>query len=157
MRIQRRSSFVRLVACVLVVILVVPYNASAAETDTIMPRASDYLISYTSYICHMGGGELEIWFRVTGVQPWADIGALRIMLYESTDQINWTWVETFQHYDHDTMLAHNTGHHISCVEYQGKLCKYYRAYVCIWAGDADNNGDARYFWTDVEYASPLNP
>ena len=156
MRIQRRSSFVRLVACVLVVILVVPYNASAAETDTIMPRASDYLISYTSYICHMGGGDLEIWYRVTGTGTQAELGVLRIMLCESTDQVNWTWVETFQHYECDTMLAYDAWQHMSHVDYQGKLCKYYRAYVCIWGGDG-TNGDARYFWTDVEYASPLNP
>lgn len=155
---KRYTWFIKTVACILSIILVVPFSASAVATDTIAPRASDYLASYTSYICHMGGGELQIWFRVTGTGPdWADIGALSIQLYESTDQVNWMWVDTFQHYDYDTMLAHDTYHHISCVEYQGRLCKYYRAYVCIWAGDENNNGDARYFWTDVEYASPLNP
>ena len=82
-------------------------------------------------------------------------GVLSIQLYESTDQVNWTWVKTFMHNENDSMLAHDTGHHMSHVDYDGRLCKYYRAYVCIWAGDADNNGDARYFWTDVEYASPF--
>ena len=155
---QRRYTwFVKTVACILSIILIVPFGASAVVTDTIEPRASDYLASYTSYICHMGGGELQLWFRVTGVRPLADIGVLNIQLFESTDQVNWTCVETYQYYNYgDTMLAHNTGHHISYVTYEGRLCKYYRAYICIWGGDEDN-GDARYIWTDVEFASPLNP
>ena len=155
MNTQRNSLFIRFIACILVVILVIPYTASAASTETIAPRASDYLISYTSYICDMGGGELQIWFRVTGAIDCADIGALSIQLFESTDQVNWTRVATFEHYNEETMLGHDTGHHMSYVTYQGRLCKYYRAYVCIWGGDADNNGDARYFWTPVEYASPF--
>lgn len=141
----------RIIAIVLCVVLLVPFTAQAVE-----PRASYYLSSYTSYICHMGGGDLEIWYRVTGEDDWADIGVLRIQLYESIDQVNWTRVAVFQHYDYDTMLAHDTGHHMSHVDYQGTLGRYYRAYVCIWAG-SETDGDARYIWTPVEYANPLNP
>ncbi len=148
----RTSLIYKTIAILLCVLLVLPATVYAVE-----PRASYYLESYTSYICHMGGGDLEIWYRVTGTDDWADIGVLSIQLYESTDQVNWTWVKTFMHHENDSMLAHNTGHHMSHVDYDGRLCKYYRAYVCIWAGDENNNGDARYFWTPVEYASPLNP
>ena len=152
MNTQKHPLFFRLVALILVVIFVVPYPANAVSTNTVAPRASDYLISYTSYICHMGGGELQIWFRVTGAIDCADIGTLSIQLFESIDQVNWTRVATFEHYNEETMLAHDTWQHMSYVTYQGRLLKYYCAYVCIWGGD-ENNGDARYFWTPVEYTS----
>lgn len=102
----------------------------------------------------MGDGDLEIWFRVVGVDDWADIGALRIQLYESTDQVNWTWVDTFMHYDHESMLGHDDWFHMDHVDYEGTTGKYYIAYVGIWAGDENGNGDTRYFWTDIEYAAP---
>ena len=138
----------RIIAFLLCTIFILPSVAQAAE-----PRASYYLSSYTSYICHMGGGNLEIWYRVTGEDDWADIGVLSIELYESSDQVNWSWVDTFQHYNYEEMLAHDTWQHMSHVDYEGTTGKYYKAYVCIWAGD-ENNGDARYIWTPVEYASP---
>ena len=144
----------RIIACVLVIILIVPFNANAAVPETVAPLASDYLTSYTSYICHMGDGDLEIWYRVTGTGTQADIGVLTIMLYESSDQVNWTRVTTFMHYEHESMLAHDTWHHMSHVDYEGTEGKYYKAYVCIWAGDENNNGDSRYIWTPVEYAAP---
>ena len=143
-----------MVSFLLVIIFTVPFGAYAAEVETVMPRASDYLMSYTSYICHMGSGELQIWFRVTGVDDWADIGVLSIYLYESVDQNNWTWVKTFQHTEYPEMLDHDSGHHMGYVTYQGKLGRYYRAYVSVWAG-SETDGDIRYIWTPVEYASPF--
>lgn len=147
-------SILRFVAFALVFSLMIPYSVMAATPDTVMPLASDYLASYTSYICHMGSGELQIWFRVTGVDDWADIGVLSIYLYESVDQNNWTWVDTFQHTEYPEMLDHDSGHHMGYVTYQGKLGRYYRAYVAIWAG-SETDGDIRYIWTPVEYASPF--
>ena len=147
----RASILYKLLVILLCIVFVVPATAQAAE-----PRASYYLSAYTAYICHIGGGDLEIWYRVTGVGTQYDLGVLMIQLYESTDQVNWSWLTTFQHYEHEEMLAHNTWQHMSHVDYQGTEGKYYKAYVCIWGG-SETDGDARYFWTDVEYASPTNP
>ena len=145
----RRRILHIIIALFLCVIFIMPATVRAAE-----PRASYYLSSYTSYICHMGGGDLEIWYRVTGEDDWADIGVLTIMLYESSDQANWTRIHTFRHTNYDTMLGHDTWQHMSHVDYEGSTGKYYKALVTIWAGDANNNGDTRYIWTEVEYASP---
>lgn len=149
-----RNPVVRIVALFLVFALIIPCNVNAATIDPLMPCASDYLASYTSYICHMGDGELQIWFRVTGVSRWADIGALTIMVYESVDQTHWTRVETFMHNDYPEMLDHDSGHHMGYVTYQGRPGKYYKAYVCIWAG-SETDGDSRYIWTPIEYAAPF--
>ena len=113
--------------------------------ETAQPYASDYLDSYNTYICAMGSGRIEIWFSVTGDNYMDDIGVLSIRLYESSDNKTWTWKETFTHEDYPSMLAHNDYFHSSCVSYQGTAGRYYKAYVCIWAGK-NGGGDTRYMW-----------
>lgn len=141
-----------LIAIVLVLSVVMPVPAFAALPDTVQPLASDYLVSYTSYIGPIGGGKVQVWFRVTGTDYMEDIGTLTIRLYESTDNINWTRVKTFLHEDYSNMLSHNDAHHMSYVEYQGVAGRYYKAYVCIWAGD-ETTGDSRYIWTPIKQAT----
>lgn len=128
----------------------VPMGAWATTQETVEPRASAYLAAYTAYICAMGDGVLEIWFDVTGTRTLADIGVLKIYLYESRDNENWYWVKTYLHEDYDTMLAHDTYFHMSCVRFvAGAPGRYYKAYVQIWAGPEDG-GNTRYMWTEVE-------
>ena len=152
MKKKRSGTLVKLVALLLTIALCAPIGAKAAMPETVQPMASAYLASYTSYICAMGNGNLEIWFRVVGTGTWADIGVLTIYLYESTDDINYTWVKTFDFVDYndETMLAHNTYYQLSHVDYEeGVPGRYYKAYVQIWAGPEDG-GDTRYIWTEVE-------
>lgn len=146
---KRHRHLVKFIAIILVTSLIVPVWTQAATPETDAPRASDYLAEYTAYICAMGGGDLEIWFEVTGTRTWADIGVLTIYLYESTDNVNWSWATTFLHENYDTMLAHDDYFHMSHVDYDGVPGRYYKAYVCIWAGPEDT-GDTRYIWTPVE-------
>lgn len=138
---SKKTVFMRLVALVLICAFVVPTQAFAAT----QPRASDYLNSYNTYICDMGSGRIEIWFSVTGTHYMDDIGSLRIMLYESTDNENWTWVETFLHEDTPSMLASDRVSYAAGVPYQGVVGRYYKAYVCLWAGK-NGGGDTRYMW-----------
>jgi len=129
--------------------LFAPIGVQAATPETVQPRASAYLAAYSAYICAMGDGNLEIWFEVVGTGTWADLGVLTIYLFESTDQQNWTRVDTFHYVDYPGMLEHNTSFCMSHVDYEGIPGRYYKAYVCIWAGPEDG-GDARYIWTPVE-------
>ena len=149
MKKKHRSLFVKLMAFILVVSLLVPVWVQAATPETVAPMASDYLAAYTAYICAMGNGDLEIWFEVTGTGRWADIGTLNIYLYESTDNSNFYWVKTFQFMDYDSMLWHNDYMCMDYVPYDGIPGRYYKAYVQIWAGPEDG-GDSRYIWTPVE-------
>ena len=142
-------SLVNIIAIILVISLCAPTGAQAAIPDTVAPQASDYLAEYTAYICAMGGGDLEIWFEVTGTRTWADIGVLTIYLYESTDNSNFYWVDTFHFSDYPNMLWHNDFVCVDHVDYDGVPGRYYKAYVQIWAGPEDD-GDTRYIWTPVE-------
>lgn len=142
----------RVVALLLSFVLLIPCTGGVLTAQAAEARASYYLSSYNSYVCAMGGGNLEIWFSVTAVNYMDDIGTLSIKLYESTDKITWTRVKTFLHEDYSSMLAQNDIIHSSYVSYQGSPGRYYKAYVCIWAGK-DGGGDSRYMWTTIEKAT----
>ena len=141
------------VAAILVMALIGPMGVSAAMPETAMPMASDYLVGYTAYICAVGGGDIEIWYEITGMGPQEYLGVMSIFLYESTDNENWYWVKTFQHEDYSQMLLTNAYFVMDHVDYDEAVSgRYYKAYVGIWGGP-DDTGDARYVWTTVERAT----
>lgn len=139
--VNKKTILFRTVALLLVIAFLCPISANAVE-----PRASYYLDSYSAYTYNAGWYKVQVWISVTGVDYMDEIGALSIKLYESTDNETWTWVETFQFSDYPDMLAYNDYYHMGHVEYQGTIGRYYKAYVCVWAGK-DGDGDTRYFWT----------
>ena len=146
MKIKRSLAF-RIIAMTLIVAFVFPINAMAMET-----RASDYLSAYSAYVYPAGWGKVQVWFSVDGTNDMDEIGALQIQLYESKDNETWTWVDTFHYTDYPDMLGYNDYSHYGHVEYNGTIGRYYKAYVCVWAGK-DGNGDNRYFWTPAEKAT----
>ena len=144
---RKRSVFFRITALLISLLMLCPLNANAAEV-----RASYYLDSYSAYVYAAGGGKVQICFSVTGVNYMDDIGCLSIELYESTDNSNWEWVDSYTDTNTSNLLAQNKIHYSSYVDYQGVAGRYYKAYVCIWAGK-DGNGDSRYYWTSSTKAT----
>ncbi len=147
MRNKRMRFAMKVVSLLLAIVLVLPVGAMAAET-----RSSRYLDAYSAYIYPAGWGKVQVWFNVDGLRDMDEIGVLEIQLYESKDNKNWTWVETFQHQNDPGMLVYNTYYHTGHVEYKGTIGRYYKAYMCIWAGK-DGDGDTRYFWTSAKKAT----
>ena len=143
----RKSIFFRIIIVVLIFAFVFPANVHAVE-----PRASDYLEAYGAYMYPAGWGKVQVWFSVDGTEYMDEIGALEIMLYESKDNETWTWIKTFDYTDYDDMLGYNNHYHDGHIEYNGTIGRYYKAYVCVWAGK-NGDGDTRYFWTNVEKAT----
>lgn len=143
----KKSFVIRLVAMLMVMVLTVPMGASAAVPETAQPYASTYLDNYSAYVYLPGGGEVRVYFDVEGTGYMDEIGALSIEIHESTDGVNWDWVETFNHYSTSGMLSYDDDFHSGYVSYDGTAGNYYKAYVCVWAGK-NGNGDSRYFWTN---------
>lgn len=146
MKVIKQTRFTKIISTILVLSLILPCSAMAATAEEIQPYASNYLTAYNTYICDMGGGEIQIWYEVIGTGDMDEIGVLSIYLYESSDNSTWTWVKTFQHEHYSSMLAYDDWSHMSYVSYQGSTNKYYKAYVCIWAGK-NGSGDTRYMWS----------
>ena len=147
---SKKFAFVRLLAMIMVLAMLIPVGASAAAPEAIQPRASYYLDSYNAYVYLPGGSQVQVWFDVEGTGMMDEIGVLSIELYESTDRSNWTWVKTFKHTSTSGMLAYGDYSHSGHVTYNsGVAGRYYKAYVCVWAGK-NGSGDTRYFWTSVK-------
>lgn len=144
---RKRTTFIRVISLLLVFMFLLPTSVSALET-----RASYYLDAYTAYIYPAGWGKVQVWFSVDGTGTMDEIGTLEIQLYESKDNENWTWLKTFEHQNDEGMLGYDNFYHDGYVQYNGTIGRYYKAYVCVWAGK-DGDGDARYFWTPVERAT----
>ena len=147
MHTTKRSVAIKVIAFLLLTVMLYPLNAFAVES-----RASDYLSAYSAYVYPSGWGNVEVWFEVDGTRDMDEIGALEIQLYESKDNSTWYWVETFTYNTYSGMLAYNDYAHTGHVEYDGTTGRYYKAYVCVWAGK-DGNGDTRYFWTPAVKAT----
>ena len=145
--VTRRPWFHKIIVIILLVATIFPVNAMAAET-----RASDYLTAYSAYIYPAGWGKVQVWFEVDSVHTMDEIGVLEIQLYESKDNETWTWVKTFDYTDYSSMLGYDNYYHDGYIEYNGTIGRYYKAYVCVWAGK-DGDGDTRYFWTSAKKAT----
>lgn len=144
-----KSIILKVVAICLAFALFTPVAVHAAENTPITPYASYYLDTYNTYIYRVGtNGEIHIWFDVMGTGDMDEIGVLSIILYESADNKNWTRIKSFSHENYSSMLAEDDWYHASYVSYQGSTTKYYKAYVCIWAGK-NGSGDTRYMWATM--------
>ena len=146
MKLGGKSYLFKLIALVLAFSLISPCTASAATTESLQPYASNYLTSYSAYVHVTSSGEVQVWFDVMGTGDMDEIGALRIVLYESSDNSNWDDVKTFLHESTEGMLFEDdfyVSSHVSWAD--GSTSKYYKAYVCVWAGK-NGSGDTRYFW-----------
>lgn len=83
--------FLRIIAISLILAITFPLTAYATDDGGIMPMASYYLDAYSSHICVVGNGKIQIWFEALGTGDMDEIGTLRIMVYESSDNATWTW------------------------------------------------------------------
>lgn len=151
---RNRKIVIRIVSIFLIVALLTPVQSFATPNMGVTPRASYYLDSYNTYLYRESFGKIQVWFTVTGVDYMDEIGTLSIRIYESTDQETWTWVKTYTNQDTPSMLGNNKIYYSGHVDYQGTIGRYYKAYVCIWAGK-DGDGDTRYMWTDIKKATLL--
>lgn len=151
MKWKAKKLLVRLAALILILAMI-PTGVSGAAEATVQPRASDYLTAYSAYTYPAGGGRVEVYFSVTGTNYMEDIGSLSVKIYESTDNATWTRVKTVLHSEDSSMLGHDAVYHSGHVAYQGVAGRYYKAYVCVYAGK-NGDGDSRYFWTSAKKAT----
>lgn len=146
---RRKSILIRFVATIMIIAMVFPMGVSAAIQNTAQPYASAYLSSYGAYVYLPGNGDVQVYFDVEGTRTMDELGALTIEIWESTDKNTWTWKKSFTHDSTSDMLGYDDFYYSSHVTYQGVEGRYYKAYVCVWAGK-DGDGDTRYFWTSVK-------
>ena len=149
---KKNAILIRMLSLVLILSLLIPVGAQAAVNEPAQPYGSYYLNTYNAYVYPAGNGSIQVYFSANSTGYLDELGCLSVSIYESTDNINWTWKKTFTHDSTSGMLGYNVFFHSGHVDYQGVAGRYYKAYVCIWGGD-NGDGDTRYFWTSAKKAS----
>lgn len=145
MKKEKTSPLVKVIALILIFSLIAPCTVSATTAENITPYASKYLSVYSAYVYVAINGEVQVWFDVMATGDMEEIGALSILLYESSNNTSWTPVESFLHESTSDMLFEDDDYISSHVSWQGTYGRYYKAYVTVWAGK-NGNGDSRSFW-----------
>lgn len=116
--------------CSLTVCTPTAFAAVQNEGELIQPYASPTISSYTAYLS-VSGTTVKTHFSITGNKKMDEIGATKIVLWESTNKSSWTTVKTYYPTKYPSMLATNTGKHSSSVSYGGTSGRYYKADVTV--------------------------
>lgn len=151
---MKRSNkrFLRIIAAVLSIVLVLPIHTLAAQPEAIMPCASAYIERYSGYISPRGNGEIKIFFSITGTDRMDNLGVTSIVLYESEDNYDWFAVKTYYSSSYSNLMGSNVGNHNSHVTYQGTAGYYYEAHICFSASD-ETGGDTCQIYTTIVKAT----
>ena len=147
------KKFVRAVCLLMALVMLMVTPAFAAEIP--QTRASDFFAMTSTYLDQVSSTKMEIWFDVCGVGTMQEIGVKTIKMQRSSDQTNWTTVQTYSRDDYSQMIDTNTTAHADCVTYTGSSGYYYRAYVTFYAKDSSGTGQNSYY-TATKYMHP-NP
>lgn len=152
MKTRKHKHLTRVIVFLFLVSMVLPLFGSAAVIEPDRPQASYYLNSYSGYIAALGGGKVAACFTARGTTTMDELGALRVVLEESTDNSNWYTVANYHYSSYSSMMGYGKTLHSGSVSYNGVAGRYYRAYITIWGGK-DGGGDTRYFWTNPKQAT----
>ncbi len=123
--------------------LALPVTATGHEP---MPIASDYITACDAYADPMGSGKINIHFNIAATDYMDELGVLQIMVFESTNNEDFTWKQTYTKSSYSNLVSYNDDYHSSYVTYQGIAGRYYKCYVILRAID-DGYTENRYVWT----------
>ena len=127
-----------LAVCMLTTLLTT--MASATE------RSSAYLDGYGAFLTAKGNGRVSVTVDVSGRGYMTDIGAETIYIFESTDNIDFTRVATYEAEDYPDMMGSGSFYYETPIIHQGTAGRYYIAVVDVYAGNA-NGGHTREYET----------
>jgi len=112
--------------------------ASAAETS------SAYLDGYSAFLTADGNGEISVTVDVSGTNYMTEIGAQTIYIYESTNNVNFTRVATYEAEDYEEMLGSGSFYYETPITHEGTAGRYYFAIVDVYAANVRGSDTKRY-------------
>ena len=112
--------------------------ASATE------RSSAYLDGYRAFLTAKGSGRVSVTVDVRGTNYMTDIGAETIYIYESTDDVDFTLVATYEAEDYPDMLGSGSLYYETPIIHEGTSGRYYYAVVYVYAGNSSGGHSRRY-------------
>ena len=137
--------FIRLICLLVVFASLATIPAYAQEQST---RASAYLSSYRAYCTLNSSTSITVFYQVVGTGIMDEIGARKVKVQYSSDQVNWTTAKTFYQSSYSDMTDTNTSSHTHTLTCTVPSGKYYRAYVEFYSAK-DNGFAERYYYTQT--------
>lgn len=139
--------FSRCTCLVLAVLLLLSTPAFASEA--IVPKASYYFGSYSTFLCNVSGASFEAWFDVTGTGIMDEIGVNFIKIQRSPDGVNWTTMRTFSKESYPHLLDYDDVNHAAGISYTGTRGFYYRAYIQLYAKKGNGTAEMDRYTTSI--------
>ena len=132
---NRKNIWLRTTAVFIIIASLLSTTVLAAT-----PRASSYIKNTNVSISATGSGKVKITATVVGTGTMTRIGCKSIVVYESTDNSNWTWVASYYDSDYPAFMGTNKLSHTASVYHQGTAGRYYKATVTVYAGNSSGGG-----------------
>lgn len=143
------KKFIQILCLVMAFSIIVAIPAHAAVAT---PRASDYFISYSSYIETSSSSSFRVCYEVAAVKGMDELGASEIRIQRSADGVTWTTVKTYTSDDYPSMICNNTGTHGGYVTYSNASSGYYyRARIDYYAKVGNGTGVYMDYTSSVRY------
>ena len=133
--------FTQIICILLVCVVVFSTTAFAAEVPE--SRASMYFAGSSVYFWHTSGSSYQIWFDVTAVGRMYELGASKIVVERSTDEVNWESVKTYYKEDYSQMTGSSTTSYDNYVPFTATSGYSYRAIVTLYARNSSGTGTMR--------------
>lgn len=133
--------FSRCICLLLVCIMMFSTTALAAETAE--SRASSFFSASSVYFWNTSGRNYQIWFDVTATGTMQKLGASKITVQRSTDNSNWTTVQTYLMANYPQMVGNNTVSYDNYVSFTATPGYSYRAIVYLYAKNSSGEGNMR--------------
>ena len=133
--------FSQVVCILLICVMMVSMTAYAAENSQI--RASNFFGASSVYFWHTSGSSYQIWFDVTAVDQMYELGASKIVVERSTDEVNWETVRTYNKDSYSQMTRAYTTSYANCVSFTATNGYSYRAIVTLYARNSSGTGTMR--------------
>lgn len=124
---MKRRAISAIALALAVVMFVVPVASAAVYS-------SEYLSSSHVSISKVSSGKVKVSFDVFGKIGINEVGAKKVIVYESPDNITWTSKKTFYSSTTSDMIEYGVRNMSSSVTYDGQAGYYYYAEVTTYAG-----------------------
>lgn len=136
-----KRKVISIVSLALVLITLTAPLASAAV------YSSDYISSAYVSISKVSSGKVKVEFDVAGKYGINEVGAKKVVVYESSDGKTWTPKKTFYSSSTSGMITYGVRSATSSVTYSGTAGYYYKADVTVYAGTS-GTGDTETYPTN---------
>ena len=142
----------KLVAMILVIGAIFSLGANALAGEVAQPYANNSIDNCSASIAALGSGKLKITLRLAATAVMGQLGVSGMIVYESTDQTNWSTVGYYTYNTHSNLIAYNASNFFASLTQTGVAGRYYKAQVNFWAGNG-GTGDSWIFTTSVVRAT----